>query len=100
MMKKINDVAINREGRESSLFAALLALKSADECRLFLDDLCTPTEMEALSDRWLVAQMLEAGRTQRDIAAETGVSIATVSRVARFLHGKNKGYKTILDRLK
>ncbi|MDA0359392.1 MAG: YerC/YecD family TrpR-related protein, partial [Proteobacteria bacterium] len=43
---------------EDDLFDAILALKNADEARNFFYDLCTPTELEGLIDRWRVAQML------------------------------------------
>ena len=84
------------------LAAALAGLDTAEAAQSFLVDLCTPAELRALSERWHVAQMLEAGgMSYRDIQAATGVSTTTIGRVARFLredpHG---GYRRVLAQMK
>lgn len=83
------------------LVDALLALKTRAEAEAFLADLCTPGEVRALSERWLVARMLNEGEmSYREIAQEAGSSTATVVRVARFLKDMPyQGYRRILDRL-
>ncbi|MDB2324865.1 YerC/YecD family TrpR-related protein [Alphaproteobacteria bacterium] len=83
---------------ESDLYEAILALESIEEANSFFNDLCTPAELEGLIDRWRVAQMLVKKVPYRKIAAETKVSTATISRVARFLNNGNDGYKTIMQR--
>jgi len=83
---------------EDDLFDAILALTNADEARNFFYDLCTPTELEGLIDRWRVAQMLVKKVPYRKIAEETNVSTATIVRVARFLNNGFDGYKTIMQR--
>jgi len=83
---------------EDDLFDAILALENADEARNFFYDLCTPTELEGLIDRWRVAQMLVQKVPYRKIAEETNVSTATIVRVARFLNNGFDGYKTIMQR--
>jgi TrpR-related protein YerC/YecD len=87
---------------EKDLCDALLQLRDADECRRFLRDLCTPKEINDLSDRWWVARLLDEGKhSYRDLHDLTGVSVTTVGRVARFLQQENfKGYRLIIDRLK
>ena len=89
-------------GETEALCAALLALKTPDEARRFLADLCTPAEVRALSERWHVARLLDEGaRSYRDISEETGVSTATIVRVARFLREeRHRGYRLVIDRLK
>jgi TrpR-related protein YerC/YecD len=84
------------------LCAALLSLKTPEECRSFLVDLCTPAEIKALSERWVIARLLDEGRlSYRVISAATGASTTTVGRVARFLEKEPfQGYRLILDRLK
>ena len=84
-----------------SLPAALAALRSGDEARALLADLCTPAEVHSLAERWQVAQLLDAGKlTYREIHEATGVSTTTIVRVARFLRQEgNSGYRTLLDRL-
>lgn len=82
-----------------SLSEALLSLDSAKEVQLFLEDLCTPAEVEAMVDRWRVAQLVDQGFSYRDIRDMTGVSVTTVGRVARFMEHGTGGYRAVLDRL-
>ncbi len=57
--------------------------------------------MITLSERWLVARLLDAGAlSYREIAKEAKSSTATVVRVARFLKDMpHRGYRRVLDRL-
>lgn len=82
-----------------SLSEALLSLETRQEVKQFLEDLCTPAELEAMVDRWRVAQLLEQGYSYRDIREMTEVSVTTVGRVARFLEQGTGGYRLVLDRL-
>lgn len=84
------------------LVDALLALRDRKEAEAFLQDLCTPGEVKALSERWQVARLLDEGElSYRDIAKAAPASTATVVRVARFLKDMPyRGYRRILDRLK
>lgn len=84
---------------KAQLYQAILSLENVQECADFLTDLCTPAELEELADRWQVAQMLCDKTPYRTIAEETGVSVTTVTRVARFLHGDHQGYMRILKRM-
>lgn len=83
------------------LLDAFLSLKSRTEAEAFLADLCTPAEVRALSERWLVARLLNEGElSYRDIAQKAQSSTATVVRVARFLKDMPyQGYRKVLDRL-
>jgi TrpR-related protein YerC/YecD len=96
-MKLKNDRALKHP---DNLFDALACIETKSEAQKFLGDLCTPAEIEAFADRWLVAQMLDANIPYRKITEETGVSTATVTRVARFLNQGYGGYKLILKRIK
>jgi len=84
------------------LLDALLALNTRAEAQAFLADLCTPNEVRALTERWLIARLLDEGElSYREIAERAASSTATVVRVARFLKDMPyKGYRRILDRLK
>jgi len=84
---------------ERHLFAAIAALKSAEECRAFLRDLCTPAELQAMTDRWAVVDWLKRGVPYREIHRATGVSVTTIGRVARFLANGNGGYVLAAQRL-
>jgi TrpR-related protein YerC/YecD len=76
-----------------ALCAAFAALKSADEVRAFLADLCTPAEIEAMADRWRVVPLLLEGVPYREIHDRTAVSVTTVGRVARCLEFGAGGYR-------
>jgi len=85
---------------ERALFSAILTLRSVEECRAFFRDLCTPAELQALADRWAVVALLQQGVPYREIYKQTGVSVTTVGRVARYLTNGNGGYTLAAARLK
>jgi TrpR-related protein YerC/YecD len=84
---------------EGGLYQALLTLRSVDEVRAFFRDLCTPAELEALTDRWRVVPWLRRQVPYREIHDHTGVSVTTIGRVARFLTQGNGGYLAAAERL-
>ncbi len=84
---------------EDELFSAILLLQDVDECRSFFQDLCTPAELQAMKDRWIVAELLADGLTYRQIRDRTGVSVTTVGRVARCLAESPAGYAAVLQRM-
>lgn len=84
---------------ERNLCVALAALKTAEEVRAFLRDLCTPAELQAMADRWAVVDPLKHSLPYREIHRLTGVSVTTIGRVARFLTSGNGGYVTATRRL-
>jgi TrpR-related protein YerC/YecD len=81
------------------LCLALLSLRSTAEARAFLDDLCTPAELEAIADRWRVVPQLVDDVPYREIHDRTGVSVTTIGRVARCLERGAGGYRLVADRL-
>ncbi|MFI4914539.1 MAG: YerC/YecD family TrpR-related protein [Steroidobacterales bacterium] len=84
---------------ERNLVNALLQLRSVDECRAFLRDLCTPAELQAMADRWAVVECLQRGLPYREIHRQTGVSVTTIGRVARYLAQGNGGYALAARRI-
>ncbi|MFM7432425.1 MAG: Trp family transcriptional regulator, partial [Gammaproteobacteria bacterium] len=54
-MKNHAQQSARQEARvERSLYQAILTLRNVEECRSFFRDLCTPAELQAMSDRWAV----------------------------------------------
>jgi TrpR-related protein YerC/YecD len=88
-----------RDPLADALFEGVLQLRSVDECYRFFEDLCTIGEVKALAQRFAVARMLSEGKTYDAIAARTGASSATISRVRRFLTYGADGYTLVLGRL-
>lgn len=81
------------------LCEAILTLKNVDECYQFFEDICTISELKAMSQRLEVARMLKAKHTYDEIVASTGASTATISRVKRCLNYGADGYNIVLSRL-
>ena len=99
-MKQHRNVTHRQEAlAERNLCAAVAALRTAEECRAFFRDLCTPAELQAMADRWAVVERLKRGLPYREIHRMTGVSVTTISRVARFLAAGNGGYALAARRL-
>jgi len=99
-MKSHRNVSPRQEAlAERNLYTALGALQSAEECRAFLRDLCTPAEIQAMADRWSVVEFLQRGLPYREIHRLTGVSVTTIGRVARFLASGNGGYAVAVRRV-
>lgn len=80
------------EDRLIALATALRGLRGVEDVCAFLEDLCTPAELEAMTDRWRVVPLLLRGLPYRDIHALTGVSVTTIGRVARTLERGMGGY--------
>jgi len=81
-----------------SLYKAFLTLEKTEEVRQFLLDLCTPSEVEAMVDRWWTASLLKQGLSYREISEITGVSVTTIGRVARYMNMGEGGYRLALRR--
>ena len=83
----------------SPLYQAILKLKTPEECYNFLMDLCTVPELNAMEQRFEVAQLLNQGMIYNKILELTGASSATISRVNRSLNYGNDGYDMVFERL-
>jgi TrpR-related protein YerC/YecD len=77
---------------------ALLSLRTRDEARRFLRDLCTLPELEALAHRWQTARLVDRGVPYLEIAERVPTSTATVTRVAQWVRHGAGGYRIVLDR--
>ena len=81
------------------LCQGILTLQTPEECRHFLEDLCTMSELQEMSRRLHAAKMLMDSHIYAEIASQTGLSTATISRVNRCLKYGSDGYLRILERL-
>ena len=89
----------NKELNFDFLFHAVLSLQSLEECDAFFKDLCTISELKAMSQRLQVAKMLSERVVYSDIVTKTGASTATISRVNRSLNYGYDGYDEVFERL-
>ncbi len=76
-----------------------MAMRTPKEMRSFLDDLCTPAELEAIADRWRVVPLLLKDTPYRQIHDRTGVSVTTIGRIARCLTFGAGGYRLAAERV-
>ena len=81
------------------LCEVILSLQTKEECYAFLEDICTIKEIQDISQRLTVAQMLSQGISYTTICKETGASTATLSRVSKCYEYGAGGYKSVLARL-
>ncbi len=65
------------------MYETILQLRDVEECRKFFDDLCTPTELRSMEQRFEVAVYLLQNQVYAEILERTGASSATISRVRR-----------------
>ena len=83
-----------------ALFKAIKALDTDEECYRFFEDLVTVKELQAMAQRWHVANCLDEKMTYVDIEKNTGASAATISRINRCMAYGSDGYKLMIDKLK
>ena len=77
--------------RSMALYEAILKLRDLDECCRFFDDLCTPTELRSMEQRFDVATYLLEDQVYLEILEKTGASSATISRVRRNILDNESG---------
>ena len=82
------------------LIRGVLTLQTPEECLSFFEDLCTVSELTEMSRRLQAAKMLSDNCIYSEIAAKTGLSTATISRVNRCLTYGAGGYQLILGKTK
>lgn len=87
----------NKENRR--FIQAILALQTEDEAERFLRDLMTEKEIDEFGKRLQTAEMLLKKTPYSVIEQKTGLSSTTIARVAKWLNGKDGGYKTIINKL-
>lgn len=79
------------------LYDLFLKLKTRDDCRALLEDLCTYKEVEQMAQRAYAAKLFLEGKTYNEIIAETEISSTTLSRISRSLMHGSGGYKKFID---
>lgn len=82
-----------------SLLDVLVAMDDKDEMFALLEDLFTIREIRESSQRLVVAQMLDEGKSYAKIEKATGASATTIARVSKCLSYGSGGYRTALDAL-
>lgn len=76
-----------------TLYTAAGAVKGRDAMKLFLRDLLTESERIMLGRRIIIARLLIAGESQRDIESQLKVGRDTIGRVQRWLEDQLPGFE-------
>lgn len=94
--KRFTEDSFRREPWFQALCQALLSPKNADAMANMLRDIGALSELQAWSERLEVAKQLAKGLSYRQVAAVTGASTTTVTRVARSLENGTGGLRDLL----
>ncbi|KKW41052.1 hypothetical protein A2454_04130 [Candidatus Peribacteria bacterium RIFOXYC2_FULL_55_14] len=95
--KRFTEDSWRKERWFQALCYAIASCETTEDVADFLRDIGTLSELQAWSERFEVAKQLSQGRTYREIAADTGASTTTVTRVARFIENGEGGYRKVLN---
>ena len=90
---------MKKEYQIDKLIKAIIAINEEEECKEFLNDICTYQELEKMIQRLEAAQLLLEGKTYEQVIQETNISSTTLSRISRCIRYGNNGYKNILDKI-
>ena len=91
---------VNYIRKDNSFYEAILRLESVEEAIGFFDDVCSPTELASIEQRFEVARELYRGEVYKKIAEQTGASSATIMRVNRVYRGGNGCLAAAIDKIK
>ena len=84
---------------EKDLLKAVGLLKNDRERAKFLRDLMTEPEIKEFSNRFLAARLLHLKKPYTQIEKLTGLSSATVARIAKWIKKGEGGYKLAIHRM-
>lgn len=80
----------------NDLYELFVKIGTAEDCKAFLEDLCTYKEVEQMAQRAYAAKLIMEGKTYSEIIAETDISSATLSRVSRAVTHGSGGYRKFI----
>ena len=92
-------MSIKQTQETDKLMEAMLCLRTREEAYQLFEDLCTVKEIQDMAQRLEIAFLLKEGTKYQNVAAKTGVSSATISRVNRCLQYGAGGYQLITERI-
>ncbi|MEL6347240.1 MAG: Trp family transcriptional regulator [Myxococcota bacterium] len=81
------------------LLAVLASIQSDSDLSKVLMDLLTPSEIEAVGERWAIVKGLASGQSQRAVRDAVGCSVTTVSRGNRQLRYGEGGFTLAFEAL-
>jgi TrpR family trp operon transcriptional repressor len=83
--------------RVEEIATTLAVLADADLIERFIRSILTTAEVRLVSSRWELVKMLKAGKSQRAIAKELGLSLCKITRGSRELKGESSALRRIIE---
>jgi len=96
-MKKINNKQLDDDIDE--VLMALVYIEDLKDMQNFTNDLFTNKELETIAMRWKAIRMLRTGIVYTKVAKATGMSSATISRLAKLLGNRAGGFNNMLEQM-
>lgn len=93
MTGRMGKMADDRKIEE--LCRLLADLKTPEDVRAMLSDMCTRKEIENMAERCYAAKLLMQGNTYNQVIAQANISSATLSRVSRCVQ-YGRGYSRFI----
>jgi TrpR-related protein YerC/YecD len=93
---------LSRKERNEIIYDFIYSIahfKNVNEAALFLEDLLTESELEFISRRLRIANLLINGKTYQVIRNELHVSESTISKIAVWLSTKGDGFRNVIKSL-
>lgn len=88
--------AMLNETSMMELSEAIASLKTPEEVRQFLTELCTPSECTDFALRWCLMKQLLQGRPQRTISQDLGLSLCKITRGSKFMKDKTSIFRRLI----
>ncbi len=89
---------MDNESLKKQLYEIFAKVRTSEDARLLLDDLCTNKEVEQMAQRAYAAKLFLEGNTYAQIIEKTDISSATLSRVSRCINYGGGGYAKFVER--
>lgn len=83
---------------DEKLFDVFVKLKTKEDVKNFLEDICTIKEVKDMSKRLEAAYLLHEGKSYQEVTQITGVSSATLARINKCINFGAGGYKKLLKK--
>ena len=86
--------------KEDSVWQIAEALSICDDADLihgFLSSLLTEYELDEVSKRWALVQLIDEGMSQRNISKELGLSLCKITRGSKELKKPNSPFKQMIE---
>jgi len=90
----------NKNKYIDALYRALEYAQTKGETKSFISDLLTESEIIMLGRRVLIAKFLLQKMPYPKISRELGVGFDTIYKVQKWLGGRHRGYKKVVEKIK